>query len=364
MNHPKTHCLHKPIYVLADATLPHVIRAFPPPFHCHFFDSIESLKERLHEASLLIIRSTLTVNKALFSSKPSKLSVIATASSGIDHIDEPFLQSLGIDCLDAKGSNAHAVADYVLSSMAYLSLQKKMSIQSVGIVGAGSVGSVVFNRLKALGFHVRFFDPYVDAKEGKVETLDELLSSDALCIHANLHDTLPFPSRNLINEKALQKMKPGSVIIQASRGGIVSEKALLKHEKEIYYCTDVFENEPNISNDIVKYSVLCTPHIAGHSIEAKERAVTLLSEKAHAYFGLKPPAFEASPLIHHPQFSSNDSWMKQMLSLYDPSKETHAMKMGESFQALRKAHQFRHDFRLFNGLSDEMKRILSGDGPR
>ncbi len=249
--------------------------------------------------------------------------------------------------IDAKGANAIAVADYVIATLAFLQKYKGFSGSKAGVIGVGEVGSRVVSRLKAAGMTLLCNDPFITDLGFANNSLEELVECDLITIHANLHDSPLYPSKDLLNEGLLKQLKPGTVIINAARGGIVNEEALLK-QKSLIYCTDVYNNEPNINKEIIKLATLCTPHIAGHSIEAKYRAVAILSEILHARLNLKPPARQLPAVTIEMPLPLTSAWHDLVLALYNPGNETALLKTSHSlelrFQTLRKAHQNRHDF--------------------
>ncbi|STX28234.1 erythronate-4-phosphate dehydrogenase [Legionella beliardensis] len=350
--------------ILADASLPGLIEAFPPPFKLTLYHHLNDVSTHLAGQDILVCRSTLKVTKELLSGH--SLRYVATASSGTDHIDELFLKDKKIQLFDAKGSNAHAVADYVLASVAYLQTYHGVTGQNAGIIGLGAVGSKVAARLRALNFKITAYDPPKSQRDNTFQSasLKELAQCDLICIHANLHDDLPYPSRNLIAEPILSQLKPNTAIINASRGGIVNEEALLKLATPIFYCADVFSHEPTINPDIVNFACLCTPHIAGHTIEAKYNAVILISQKIHHSLNLPEPTYAALPVAQSSNYHSSQRWQDYILSLFNPVNETKSLKTAldktESFLQLRKAHQYRHDFRAQQAPEDAFLKALLG----
>ncbi len=131
------------------------------------------------------------------------------------------------------------------------------------------------------------------------------------------------------------------------------------------YCTDVYLNEPSIDKRIVDKATLCTPHIAGHSLEAKWTAVAMISEKLHALARLPIPKFDLPPQAPQIELKPNTSWQEFILSLYNPFEETMQLKQAhnkeEAFLSLRKQHQKRHDFSLYAELIAEQNvKILMG----
>jgi erythronate-4-phosphate dehydrogenase len=330
------------VKILADASLPYLEQLFTPHFKLTQYTSPKMLHDALPSHDILLCRSTLKVTPNLL--KNTQLSCVATATSGIDHIHTNYLNTQNIPLFDAKGCNADAVADYVMATLAYLKKYHGLPGKRVGIMGAGEVGSRVIERFEQLKFDIFAFDPFKPNFESCA--FDTLKTCDILCIHANLHHNAPYPTQNALNQAFLEQLKSGTIIINAARGGILDETALLRTKQNILYCTDVYHNEPQINPDIIQYATLSTPHIAGHSIEAKFNAVFNLSKKLHQHFKLEPPKATQSTKISPKQ--TYDAWEDWTLSLYNPSHETNILKasanLEDTFLKLRRAHQYRHDF--------------------
>ena len=272
--------------ILADAALPYLSELFSSPFELTLYHKQADIPDLLPTHEILLCRSTLKVTSELLAL--SDVQCVATASSGIDHIDSSYLLKHGIRLLDAKGCNARAVADYVVASLAYLFKTERIIGNKAGIIGVGEVGSCVVDRLKSAGFSIHCYDPWREKKEKNNTYCSwvELSTCDLLCLHANLHESPPFPSANLLTTPFLSQLKPGTVIINAARGGIMNETALLKTTQPLTYCTDVYSGEPDIHAEIIHFATLCTPHIAGHSIEAKRNAILKISQKLHHLYNV------------------------------------------------------------------------------
>ena len=337
--------------ILADATLPSLQDWFGLPFHLNLYHSIHDLQKQLPQNDILICRSTLRVNKELL--EGSHIQAVATASSGIDHIDRDYLKKNSIELFDAKGCNARSVADYVLATLAYLFQHKSLQGQSVGIIGMGEVGSRVKKRLDTAGCEVFCYDPIREGLDNVYDycSVSDISRCDIICVHANLHNTHPFPSVNLLSEDFFKQLKPHVILINASRGGIINENALLACQPPLIYCTDVYQSEPSINPQIVNYATLCTPHVAGHSIEAKQNAIKIISEKIHKHYKLAWP-IPPQPSDLQDQITTQVPWQDHILKLYNPEKETLRLKQSmdktQAFLSLRKAHNNRHDFMCYN----------------
>ena len=341
--------------ILADASLPNVQKHLASCFDLTLYTSPEELSAKISQADFLVCRSTLKVTPELLNS--SKIKCVATASSGTDHIDKNYLATRDIRLIDAKGTNAHAVCDYVFASLALLIKRSLAKVQKLAIIGAGEVGSLLASRLKKFSFTVNSYDPLKVLRDHSFQScnLDELYTADLICVHANLHNNLPYPSLNFFNKELFAKLKPGVIVINAARGGIVNEEDLLANSNNIIYCTDVYHAEPQINPQIVDYAEICTPHIAGHSIEAKDLAVSHIADSLRKIYLDKQ---EVDGFINQRvgegsadlQFQ-NPQNLDRILQQYDPTAETLALKAAQdkmdAFISLRKKHSFRHDFFWF-----------------
>ncbi|MGQ3890421.1 NAD(P)-dependent oxidoreductase [Legionella sp. CNM-4043-24] len=330
--------------LLADASLPGLIDCFPAPFKLSLYHNEHELRQLLPDHDALLCRSTLKVTEDLL--QGSQLRCIATASSGTDHIDKDLLLSKSIELFDARGSNASSVADYVLASIAWLDKNTAFRGKRALIIGYGAVGSTVARRLERIGYEVLAYDPLKGDGFQSCD-LDEISRCDLICVHASLHDSSPHPSRGLLSNTLLQTIRTNAAIINAARGGIVDESALLALKPPLYYCTDVYSNEPGCHPGVIEFASLCTPHIAGHSVEAKLDAVRMASHSLHAYCQLKTPAWEPLQAEQELVLDGEDDWRDKVLALYNPEEETLGLKLAadkrEAFLRLRKAHCC-HDF--------------------
>lgn len=337
------------IKMLADASLPDLHLFFPEPFALSRFKTVEDLQQQLPDHSILLCRSTTKIDASLLAN--SRLDCIAAVSSGTDHIAIAELAARQIHLIDAKGANAWAVADYVVACFAYCQTQHYIQGSEVGVIGLGAVGSAVAHRLQGLGCRIHAYDPLRAAENQAFVSceLRDLYACDFVTVHANLHDNHPYPSRHLLDANFLSRLKPGAVILNAARGELVDEAAVLSCQKLLHYCTDVYANEPKISRDIVAFATLCTPHIAGHSLEARTKALRMVSQKLHHYYGINMPVV---PILDYPsKMISGESWQAMIQSLYDPAQESrclkHATNLTQTFLDLRAAHAQRHEFHCY-----------------
>ena len=247
----------------------------------------------LSKADIFIIRSKVKFKKGVAVNLPG---FIGSSVSGEDHLDIAWLENQGVEVFCAKGCNADSVRDYVLAvliEIKALSFDLSGNLKSnklAGVIGYGHVGSKVADLFYALGFKVIIYDPFVNKTGNQIingrdylfaNKLDELCACNIISMHCSLtykSDHGPKASESMINKSFIQKLKPGAILLNASRGEVINEADLLKYAKNIICCLDVWRNEPEISQDMVLASKIATPHIAGHSIDAKIKGLHMVYE--------------------------------------------------------------------------------------
>ena len=275
--------------VLADAHIPYLDHYFPDKsFKIDFYHNEHELKKKIKHQQILICRSIYQINGAILAN--SNIKLVASATSGINHIDSNFLKRHDINLIDAKGGNTPAVVDYICSSLASLQKHYQFQANKIAILGYGHVGKALSFRLENLGYDIGIYDPLLPEKSiptnHKID-ISSLHQFDTICIHANYHAKPPFPSINLIDVRLKHAFSKNTCIINAARGHIVDEAFILSEAYQGLYCADVFEDEPLPNPRIIKRASLATPHIAGHSIESKLRMTEIISYKIHQYLKLK-----------------------------------------------------------------------------
>ncbi len=236
----------------------------------------------VNDADVLLVRSITRVDRALLAG--SRVRFVATATSGTDHLDLAWLAEQGITVAEAAGSNANAVVEYVLAALAELHW-RGIPIQSrtAAIVGFGQVGSRLHAALKTMGLEVRVCDPLVEAdwrQRGlptpvRFCTLEEALQASLISLHTPLTQGGSHATWHLLDHSRLAALREGTVLINAARGAVVSNAALLsrlQQRADLHCVLDVWENEPTISMPLLQAVMLGTPHIAGYSVEAKASA--------------------------------------------------------------------------------------------
>jgi erythronate-4-phosphate dehydrogenase len=250
-----------------------------------FFDSLgevltvpsrELSREHTLDADILVVRSIVPVGRSLLEDTAVKF--VGTCTAGTDHLDTQFMDERSIRWRGAAGCNAGAVGDYIFSVLAALDLDYLNS--KVGIIGCGHVGGSLFRRLDALGVECLCYDPLLTGKQqAGLTSLPDVLRADIVCIHAPLTTSGPHPSHHLLGAEQLSRLRPGTTLINAGRGGVIDNAALgevLQKRSDLQVVLDVWESEPDIDTALYDRVTLGTPHIAGHSYDGKVKGTEII----------------------------------------------------------------------------------------
>ena len=253
----------------------------------------------ISEADILLVRSITPVNESLLAG--TSVQFVGTATAGVDHFDIEAIERLGVAWSAAPGSNAVSVVEYVLCALATAGwFERVMTGCPVGLVGLGQVGERLARRLSDLGCQVLAYDPLrVDWPSGlrRVE-LEEILRQPVISLHANLHDRGPHASRGLLDADraeqmiaALSKREDGGLFINAGRGDLMTLEALSQLVDSPWtVILDTWPGEPSLSADVLSRCDWVSPHIAGHSIKARENGSDLLAAAVARWAGVDAPA--------------------------------------------------------------------------
>lgn len=280
-------------------------------------------KSSLHNADILITRTITEINAALLENTAVKF--VGTATTGTDHIDLPWLVKNNIACANAAGANAKAVAEYVLCCLVGLKKHGHLTHhKTVGIIGCGRIGQIVAKWCQQIGFKVICYDPLIDTETLPFHftSLEILLqTADIITLHTPLTKTNPHPTFHMIDQHALQKIKPNAFLLNTARGSVIDQSALL-HADHLQLCLDVWENEPHLSLELLNKTLIATPHIAGYSRSAKYRATEMVYEQAANYFGWPKKSADTKTAASVRNLAFHDGWENAALSVYDPFAHT------------------------------------------
>jgi len=245
----------------------------------------------LADAQALMVRSVTKVNASLLSGTAVKF--VGTATAGTDHVDQAWLGEAGIGFSAAPGCNAIAVVEYVFSALLMLAERDGFALKdrTVGIVGVGNVGSRLQARLEAWGVRTLLCDPpRADRGDaGDFRPLEALVrEADILTFHTPLFKEGPYKTLHLVDDALISALKPGAILINACRGRVVDNAALLTRleaGQDLSVVLDVWEPEPDLNVELLKRVDIGTPHIAGYTLEGKARGTTQVFEAFSAFIG-------------------------------------------------------------------------------
>jgi erythronate-4-phosphate dehydrogenase len=278
--------------IVADENMPFVREWFEPLGQVQLLPGRSLTSAHVRNADALLVRSVTAVNRELLDG--SRVRFVGSATSGIEHIDEKYLQGKGVAYASAAGCNATAVVEYVLSCLCAIDgvLEKLCDGGVVGVIGLGNVGARLVRRLQALNIRCAGYDPFLDADDLPLCDLNTVLEADVICCHTPLTKDGLHPTWHLIDEPRLRALRQGAVLINAGRGAVVDNAALLRtlnDRDDLRVVLDVWESEPVIDRALLNKISLATPHIAGYSWDGKVAGTRMVLEAFCEFFQLPPP---------------------------------------------------------------------------
>lgn len=279
--------------IVADENIPFAQEAFGTLGEVRLLSGRRMDAAAVRDADALMVRSVTRVDQALL--QGSRVRFVGTATIGTDHVDAIWLAQAGIGFSAAPGSNANSVGEYMVAALLVLAQRqgRPLAGRSIGIVGVGNVGRRVAEKCLALGMTVRLNDPPLQRRtnDPKYRPLEELLDCDFITLHVPLEREGQDPTWHLADERFLAKMRPESVLCNASRGAVADGAALLRALERGALAgavLDVWEGEPAFDPALLERVSLATPHIAGYSYDGKVNGTEMIYRAACAHFGSKP----------------------------------------------------------------------------
>jgi D-3-phosphoglycerate dehydrogenase len=290
-----------PVVLIADKLAESTVAALGDAVEVRWVDGPdrEKLLAAVPEADALLVRSATTVDAEVLAAAPN-LKIVARAGVGLDNVDIDAATERGVMVVNAPTSNIHSAAEHACALLLAAARQiapadaslrahewKRSSFsgteivgKTVGVVGLGRIGQLVAQRLAAFEAHIVAYDPYVSparAAQLGVELLDlETLLARADFISVHLPKTPE--TAGLIDKEALARTKPGVIIVNAARGGLIDEAALAEAVSSGHVRAagiDVFAKEPCTDSPLFELpQVVVTPHLGASTEEAQDRAGT------------------------------------------------------------------------------------------
>jgi erythronate-4-phosphate dehydrogenase len=346
------------IYI--DENIPYAKEFFNQYGTLHFFSGRTIKAEQLIDADVLLVRSITQVDEKLLHLN-TKLKFVGTATIGTDHVDQPYLKQRDTEFSSAPGCNKISVAEYILSSLLVLAekQQFKLTDKTVAIVGAGNTGSAVFQRLNALGVDCKLYDPPLQESGDSRSfcTFDEVINADIISLHVPKISSGKFKTVHMFNQMVLSQLNPKQILLNACRGDIIDNQALLKLAEQNLHPTlvlDVWEDEPNIEKQLLPFVEIATPHIAGYSLDGRVRGTEMLYQALCEYLQIpiihKAADFVAGADINRITLNAeiNQTLMKSLIHLIFDVRRDDALfrqmiEQVDGFDTMRKTYQERRE---------------------
>ena len=264
-----------------------------------------ALLAAVRDVDAIVVRSATRVTREVIAAA-NALRVIGRAGIGVDHIDLDAASARGVAVMNTPQGNATSAAELAIALLLAVSrhvaradravragqwnkglpMGTEITGKTLGVIGFGRIGRLVAERGRGLAMQVIAYDPYLDQRTSPVPGV-ELLTLDALLARADfisVHVALSASSRNLISRRELALVKPGARLIQASRGGVVDEDAVLEALESgrlAGAAFDVFATEPVPADHplLARDDVVVTPHLGASSHEAQLRVAVDIAQQ-------------------------------------------------------------------------------------
>ena len=333
----------------------------------------------------LIVRTTTKVNEELL--KNSSVKFVGTSTIGTDHIDQDYLNNSNIAFSSAAGCNSHSVAEYVFSALTYLTNKHDLNLSklSIGVVGYGNIGKKVVAISDALGMRVVVNDPPLQrtTSERDFSTLEEALKCDIVTFHVPLNKSGVDKTIHLLSEENINLIKENAILINSSRGPVVSNEALKKRLEEnnnIYTVLDVWETEPNYDYELLKLVDIGTSHIAGYSYEGKVTGTLMIYNALAKHLAVNPnwkpklaevvnnkieiSGIESDEELLQKIFNKSynvmddDKFLREGLSLPNDEKSEHFDKLRKNYKIRRELNNYRTTLNSDNEKSKNLMNVL------
>src|SRR5690349_13751344 len=269
----------------------------------------EEFAEIIGDYDGLAVRSSTKVNAAAMDKAVPRLKVIGRAGIGVDTIDVPAATASGIVVMNTPFGNSITTAEHAIAMLFALAREipaadqstqagkweknrfmgVELTAKTLGLIGAGNIGSIVADRANGLRMKVVAYDPFLSPERAveigveKVELDDLLARADIITLHTPLTDK----TRNILSEENLRKTRKGVLIVNCARGGLVDEAALRKLLDEGHVggaAFDVFVEEPAKANPLFgAENFIATPHLGASTLEAQENVALQVAEQMSDY---------------------------------------------------------------------------------
>ena len=356
--------------IIIDANIPYIRGTFDKVAEVEYLTAKEITPQKVKSADALIIRTRTLCNADLL--EGSQVKFIATATIGTDHIDIDYCDAHNIAWTNAPGCNAESVAQWVGSVLAVWSNKHNCSLsgKTIGIVGHGHVGKRVERLARLLGMKVLLNDPplAINNPEQYVDLQTISRQCDVITFHTPLTREGKFATYHLFNAQCItnglepwRKMhnaqlpnKLPRLIINAARGGIINENALLDtlhpapYSLLLDFAIDCWEGEPETNPELREKALIATPHIAGYSADGKHNASQQVIKAVASFFNIHPDTVEGLP-PKSTTTATGDTLKNQLLHNYNILADSDALKSEpHKFEHFRSNYPIRRELKIIH----------------
>ncbi|MDD5206813.1 MAG: 4-phosphoerythronate dehydrogenase PdxB [Desulfobacterales bacterium] len=345
--------------IVADDHIPFLRGVLEPFATVCYLPGAKIAREDIRDADALLTRTRTRCNGTLL--EGSAVRFIGSATIGFDHIDTGFCADRGIHWCNAPGCNAGSVMQYVASALAHLSRKYNLDLaaMTLGIIGAGNVGTKIEKLAKILGMRVLLNDPPRARREGSIGfvSVDSIVrEADIITLHVPLNRGGPDRTYHLWDHDFFSSLKKKPFLINTARGETVNTQALkeaLTRKKVEGAVMDVWENEPQIDLGLLHRTEIGTPHIAGYSLDGKANGTSMVVRALSRFFNLgldqwRPdhmPAPEKPVIENIPSGAAEQIILACVEATYDVESDSRRLRQSpETFEEQREHYPLRREF--------------------
>ena len=331
--------------VVVDSHIPNIRGLIEPRASVLYLEPGEITREAIRDVDALIVRTRTRCNADLLDG--SRVRFIGSATIGTDHIDLDYCTRHGITVRNAPGCNAPAVAQWVFAAIAAWMRSRRIATPQglvLGIVGVGHIGKIVARWGQELGFHILLNDPPRENREGPSHGVFSPLGAlqrqcDIITFHTPLTRDGLWPTWHLCDQAFLDGLRRCRLILDAARGPIADNDALLRWHGDIGL--DCWEHEPNVTRQLIEKCIVATPHIAGYSSEGKQRGTAMMLAALNEYCGWDIPV----PVVAAPATGAAVVTLDGIASSYDILADTARLKCAPAdFEFQRNHYSHRPEY--------------------
>ena len=258
------------------------------------------------EAEVMVVRSE-AVTPEVIDALP-KLKLVVRAGAGYNTIDTKYARKKNIDVMNTPGANSNAVAEEVIALIlaAYRHvipadmstragnwekskfMGRELTGKTVGIIGLGNIGKLLVQHLSGFDVTILGYDPMLSPAAAeklnvKLATVEEIFQQ---CDIVSLHIPENNETRGMVNRTLLSQMKPGAMLVNCARAGIINEEDLraVKADKKLIFCNDVYPKDSAGEKSVADIADIMLPHLGANTHEANFMAARRAAEQTIAYF--------------------------------------------------------------------------------